>query len=104
MYYQKKENIRITQEMFEAHDLPFDDQTENYLGQVENTRREDWGIISSTLFSSLILQKTLTDHASALVRSAEASETHAKSLTIATWVLAAATIVLALTTIYLATR
>lgn len=38
------------------------------------------------------LQTTLREHAEALVRSAEASEKHAKSLTYATWALVAATV------------
>ena len=49
------------------------------------------------MYYSKSITRTLENHATALIRTAEASEKYAKSLKNATWVLAVATIVLAIT-------
>ena len=52
-------------------------------------------------YSTKLLEAALAKHSEALVLSAEASDRHAKSLSHATWVLAAATIVLVVVTLML---
>lgn len=52
------------------------------------------------LYSSKLLESALQDHASALTRSAEASERHASSLKWATWALVTVTAALVIVTIY----
>jgi hypothetical protein len=86
-----------------------------FLSQSYVENKDRFFIVTSELYSSKLLERSLVKHADALVKSAEASEKytiamvksaeaserHASSLTLATWVLAIATIGLVVATIVL---
>ena len=93
---------RIPQEIFEEAKLKLDDRMKNFLvtAGLHNTSENHtgWAIATSAIFSSEMIERSLNEHAKALIESARASEKHAVSLTRATWVLGFATIVLAILT------
>lgn len=64
--------------------------------------KDTWSETVTALYSSKMIKHALEDHASALVKAAEAADKSARGLKIATWVLACATVVLAAATVVLA--
>jgi len=88
------DQIRIARELWEAAGLKLSPQEENFLGAEEQYHKDSFGQVASALYSSKTLATALDKHAAALIRSAEASEKHAKSLTRATWFLVVATMAL----------
>ena len=87
-------------QLLQATKLSFHEAELDYLASMHD-HTDQQVLVAFNLYTSRIIQEALGQHAGALVRSAEASDRHAKSLTLATWVLAAATIVLAMATIAL---
>ena len=88
------DRLRIARELWDAVGLKLSSQEENFLGAEEQFHKDSLGQVASALYSSKVLATALEKHAAALIRSAEASEEHAKSLTLATWFLVAATMAL----------
>lgn len=83
-----------------------------FLAKSHDENRDRFFVVASNLYSSKLMERSLAQHAEALVKSAEASEKytvalvksaeaserHAASLTRATWILAAATALLFIAT------
>lgn len=63
-----------------------------------NTSLATGALIASDFYLADTLERSLTVHANALNKSAEAAEKHARSLTRATWALVGATIILTVVT------
>jgi hypothetical protein len=86
---------KATQEAFHANDLKLLEREGNLLDTAElipNTATATSAALG--LLAARLLERSLKDHAEALVRSAEASDRHAASLKWATWALVGATVLL----------
>jgi len=88
----------VTQQLFQSIGMT---AAEEQILKVVVQEKDTWSEATLTFYSSKILESALSKHANALIASSQASDRHAASLTIATWVLAVATIVLAFATIAL---
>jgi len=88
----------VTQQLFQNIGMT---TTEEQILKVVVQEKDSWASATLTFYSSKILESALSKHATALIKAGEASDRHARSLTIATWVLAVATIILALATLAL---
>ena len=84
-----------TQELIKP--IPVTESEDTFL-KMATQQQETWASTTVTFYSSKLLEAALAKHSEALVRSAEASDKHAASLTWATWILALATIFLVLAT------
>lgn len=101
--------------MIEEAGLTYTPKEQEFLDQSNIENRDRFFVVASELYSSKLLERSLSKHADALVasaeasekysialvKSAEASERHASNLTRATWILAGATIGIVVATIML---
>ena len=93
---------RIPKEIFSELNLEIGDRLHNFFVKAGKKNIYDeipgWSNVISMILSAKIIERSLTQHAEALTRSAQASEKHARSMVFVTWVLVAATVLLAIIT------
>lgn len=82
----------LSGKIFSEANLPLGQRAKDFLhGAIEHPANKIvWFQASSTVFAAKLLQVAHQNHADALNTSAEASDRHARSLSVATWVLASA--------------
>jgi len=90
---------RIARELFKKEEFEITDEGLNFIFRAaknsEDFDYKSWSTAVSAYYLANKLKKSLELHADALIKSSDASDRNAKSLTKATWVLAIFTIVLA---------
>ena len=94
----------VSEDLMKAADLNYSVEEKKFIDILANQVRGQsiqWGLATSTLYSTKLLDRALTKHSDALTRAAEASDHYARNLVGATWALFAATTVLAVATIVL---
>jgi hypothetical protein len=96
---------KTTQDLITSAGLIYSDEEKNFINSVASLHGgEHWGVTTSTLYSTKLLDRALAKHSDALIAAAEASDRYAKNLVKATWALVIATAVLAIATIVLLFR